>query len=231
MCITGCSPRRAGNNFFSSLKGNFSHIRKIAAERNIKTDVFRFPLRKYIKSFDTSFASAVRNSFKNGLNTPENFLYQGTLFFAEGDLRDNAFFKKHFWSILFGIKDKIGESLKTSPRFTYFDATSSGGDDFPKLTMVKAFSSKKNIKSYLCGDDSFRFPHWFVDKNVSDYENVDDTLRIVRLDSKSDAKGFYDNFSKKNNYTECVFCSEKIYKYARELIGNKFGYDMVLRVG
>ena len=230
MWITGCCPKRAGNDFFAKIKKDFSMIDYFAEKQNVKTDLFKFPLRDMIDNFVGCFSSALNNSFKDGIKSHKNFVYQGTLFFAEGNLINNIFFKEEFPRLLFKIMYDTAD-LKINPRFTYFDATTSGGDDFPKLTMVKVFTYKKNIKSYLYGDDNFRFPHWFVDKNADDYENIDETLRIVKLNSLSDAKEFFKGFSKKTDFTECVFCSEKIYKHARELIGNKFGYDMVLRVG
>ena len=236
MCVTGCHPKRAGQEFFSELKDSPLNIKELAKKHRVDIKVIELPIKSIIKNgkLDEKIFSNWVRGFVRKINIDNNKLvYQGSFLVAEGRTIEN---ENLFLPLSSRISDTLNDLIKIDcgcrlilriiPKKRY-------NKNLGKPKMIFIFSKRDNIKSYLFGDFKFTWSHWFVNKFPSDFSGIDKSIEVIDMKSIKEAKRFAKSFGKSNvigkEKTPCIFCSEKIYKYVRELIGEKFGYDMVVR--
>ena len=209
MCIIGCSPKRAGEEFFNELKDSPLNIKELAKKHRVGIKVIELPIKSIIKNGkldEKIFSNWVKGLVRN-INIGNNkFGYQRAFLVAQGRTIENRnlflpIFRRISGSLSDLIKVNLRLSLRIIPKKRY-------NKNFSKPKIIFVFSKRDNIKSYLFGDDNFLIPHWFISKKLNDFnqERIDKTLKIFNVSSLSQAKKIIKSRIKK---TPCIFCSEK----------------------
>ena len=192
MCIIGCVPFRAGNNFFREIEKGIN----LSAEKyGIKTRIINVP-------FDAN-ESKIAEVINKLLSPFEHYIYQGLLMQVQGPHISYTQFSKKLEAYI--VKHKLNLRLQT--KFV---------EDKKKVQFIAAYSKIDNIKSYLCGDDKWlKFPYWFVTKKLDELnsKSFDDSLVIIEAKKLEDVKNIEDIM--KRGKSPCIFCSDKVYQESR----------------
>lgn len=232
MCITGCSPKRAGVEFFSELEDSPLNIKELAKKHKVDVKVVELPVKLIVKN--GKLDEKVLSNWVRGLAGKSSIgdgkmVYQGAFLVAEEKTIEyrNLFFSiiRRIWHYLHDSKVYLRLSLRIIPK-------NSHNKNFSKPKIIFVFSRRDSIKSHLFGDYNFSWPHWFVDKSPLDFSDVGRSIEVVEMKSIKDAEKFagsFENYGNGREKTTCVFCPEKIYMHVRKFIGEKFGYDMAVR--
>ena len=188
MCIIGCSPKRAGLEYFNNLK----------ITEHLKVFEFQINLSKSEKDLKKIF-DKIRST-----KTPKNYVYQGDL--ITGDLitydPENIKRKKIFRKKIFlYIRNSLGLERRIIFKHIKHQAT---------INILVAYSKKDNIKSFLYGDSKFTMPHWFISKQPREFNTkyIDDEINIFEISTLDEAKKI---IKKRRKKTPCVFCSVSLY--------------------
>jgi len=205
MCIIGCAPFRAGNNFFQEVDNG---IEISATKYKVKTRIVDI-------SFDEKELTKIITTL---LSPIEDYKYQGLLLY----IRDPQIWDTNSSN---EIIDNFKKSVKSYNLYSKvnirFQIKSVKGEQ--KIQLIAAYSRMNNIKSYLCGNDNWRaFPYWFVTRTLNEFnpESFDDSITIIEATKLEDIQNITDILQ--NGKSPCIFCSKELYQEAKTYFKNIF---------
>ncbi len=174
MCVTGCMPLRAGNEYFYELKSNYDKVESLAKKHGVSIKVIDVPIKKLVPESEIGLirnpyyelkSEKVKKNIQKWLSNTINRLekskffefkdhiYQGGLTFSSGGVKDNI-----FWEVLnrslspdiYLIREgKTNKGLRCIEHPVLL-----GKSIYPRKTqLIFAFAHKDNAKGRMFGMD------------------------------------------------------------------------------
>ena len=119
MCITGCAPKRAGQEFFNDLENNSSKIKEIAKKHKVVVKLICIPIKSIIKNEILEKKALLNwvNELRKKVNIhPKKLIYQGAFVLVEPSSWDSKKSLFHLHKMMYSLGDLTKINLRWSLR-------------------------------------------------------------------------------------------------------------------